>query len=118
MRAVAIITLAAVAGALNVPPPERSATAQDGTPVQARAPSAHDWPQWGRDGTHNAVSPEKNVSIDFLLTLKDEQGQFKLPTRYVAWSANLGTRTVVPPVIANGLVWCCSNARPATLFGI
>ena len=71
---------------------------------------AADWPQWGRDNTRNAVSPEKGVP-EFQLQLTDDKGKVVKPERGVAWKAELGSRTVVHPVIADGLVWVCTNAR-------
>ncbi len=75
------------------------------------APAA-DWPQWGRDSTHNAVSLEKGVSLDFQLPLDARDGDVPaVPARNVAWKAELGFRTVIPPVVSDGLIWCGTNAR-------
>jgi outer membrane protein assembly factor BamB len=71
------------------------------TSIAGFAPAA-DWPMWGRDATHNAVSPEKNAPIDFQLVKAG---------RNVAWTAELGFRTIIPPVVADGLVWIGTNAR-------
>ena len=73
--------------------------------------NAADWPQWGRDHTHNAVSPEKGLP-DFQLQVLDEKKKVVKAERGVAWKAELGTRTVVHPVIADGLVTVCTNSRP------
>ena len=72
--------------------------------------SAADWTQWGRDHTRNSVSPEKNLP-EFTLKVVDDNDKIVTPDRGVAWKAELGTRTVVHPVIADGLVWVCTNAR-------
>ncbi|MGL6076215.1 MAG: PQQ-binding-like beta-propeller repeat protein [Fimbriiglobus sp.] len=74
------------------------------------ASTASDWPQWGRDACRNAVSPEKNPSLDFAFPFR-EDGKPANPGRNIAWQADLGTRTFVPPVVADGLVWVCTNAR-------
>jgi outer membrane protein assembly factor BamB len=72
--------------------------------------TAADWPQWGRDFTHNAVSPEKGLP-EFQFPEIDDKGKVLKPARGLAWTADLGSRTVVHPVVADGLVWVCTNAR-------
>jgi outer membrane protein assembly factor BamB len=116
MRSIAVITLAVVAAALDIPPATQYPTVPDVAAMQsrgaARALPRYDWPQWGRDDTHNAVSPERNVSLDFAFDVKDDDGKAKSGSKNIAWAAELGTRTVIPPVISDGLVWCGTNARP------
>jgi outer membrane protein assembly factor BamB len=71
--------------------------------------TAADWPQWGRDTTHNAVSPEANAPLDF--AFPTEEDEKRTPGRNIAWRAELGSMTVTPPVVADGLVWVGTNAR-------
>jgi outer membrane protein assembly factor BamB len=71
---------------------------------------AADWTQWGRDHTRNNVSPEKGLP-DFSLQVLDDKDKVVTPERGVAWKAELGSRTVVHPVVADGLVWVGTNAR-------
>ncbi len=79
-------------------------------PLPGFAVVASDWPQWGGGPTRNAVSPEKNPPTDFRLP-EFKGGKDTIPGHNVAWTAELGNRTVVPPVIAGGLVWVCTSAR-------
>ncbi len=72
--------------------------------------TAADWPQWGGGPTRNAVSTQKNPPTDFRLP-EFKGGKVTIPGRNVARTAELGDWTVVPPVIADGLVWACTNAR-------
>jgi outer membrane protein assembly factor BamB len=113
MRSIAVITLAVVVAALDIPSATQNPTVPDVASLQAhgaaRALPRHDWSQWGRDDTHNAVSPEKGISLDFQLPYND--GVRELPGRGIAWSAELGSRTMIPPVVSDGLVWCGTNAR-------
>jgi outer membrane protein assembly factor BamB len=75
------------------------------------AATAADWPQWGRDFTRNAVSPEKGLP-DFQFP-GIEDGKVVKPAKGIAWQGELGGRTVVHPVVADGIVWVCTNApRP------
>ncbi len=60
-----------------------------------------DWPMLGRDGTHNAVSPEKEPPLRWRV----KQGQ------NVLWEAKLGTHTLSPPIVSGGLVWIGTNNR-------
>jgi outer membrane protein assembly factor BamB len=74
------------------------------------APAA-DWPQWGGGPTRNPVSLEKGLSLDFLFPKTDYQtGKVTQPARGIAWTARVGDQTVVPPVVADGLVWVCASA--------
>ena len=122
LRAFALTAFAALAGLISISPGDQSSPERDvarGTaPGVVPGRPAHDWSPWGRDDAHNAVSPEQNVTLDFQFPMPHEDGTTKQPARNIAWRASLGSRTVVPPVIADGLVWCCSNARQATLFGV
>jgi outer membrane protein assembly factor BamB len=77
-------------------------------PASARAA---DWPQWGGGPTRNAVSPETGAPLEFQFPARDESGKVLTPGRGLAWQAELGTRTVIPPVVAGGLVWVGTNAR-------
>jgi outer membrane protein assembly factor BamB len=77
--------------------------------VSSPSPAA-DWPQWGGGPTRNAVSLEKGAPHDFQLRVV-EDGKVVKPARGIAWTADLGRWTVVPPVIADGLVWACTGAR-------
>src|SRR5262249_21685797 len=65
---------------------------------------AADWPMLGRDGTRNAVSPERGAPI---LWSAEARGINRLTdkSRGVRWTARLGWQTFSSPVVANGLVW-------------
>ena len=78
----------------------------------AAAPShADDWPMLGRDGTRNAVSPEKNPptfwQIEGVPTKFENQRPIEWTTesKNVKWKAELGINTFGIPVVADGLVW-------------
>ncbi len=73
--------------------------------------AAADWPQWCGGPSRNAVSLEKNPPTDFELPIRDDAGKFVKTGRKIAWTAELGMQTVIPPVIADGLVWIGTNAR-------
>jgi len=70
------------------------------------AARADDWPMWGRDQTRNMVSPEKNPPTDW-------QVDGVKAARNIKWSAQLGSRCMAAPVVANSLVWIgTNNANP------
>ena len=78
----------------------------------AAAPShADDWPMLGRDGTRNAVSPEKNPptfwQIEGVPTKFENQRPIEWTTesKNVKWKAELGINPSGIPVVADGLVW-------------
>jgi outer membrane protein assembly factor BamB len=71
---------------------------------------ADDWPMWGRDWSHNAVSPEKGAPVDFAFERKDDNGKV-IPAKNISWSAPAGGRAVGTPVVADGLVWVGTNHR-------
>jgi outer membrane protein assembly factor BamB len=80
--------------------------------VVAGSPApADDWPQWAGGPTRNPVSAEKGVPLDFQFRLTDDKGKVVTTERGITWKAELGSVTVIPPVIADGLVWIGTNAR-------
>jgi len=74
---------------------------------------ADDWPMLGRDGTRNAVSPEKNSPMFWQIgedaTTSDKKGRVLKPSKNVKWKADLGTGVYASPVISDGLVWIGAN---------
>lgn len=74
-------------------------------------PAAADWPQWGGGPTRNPVSLERGVLLGFQFPQADENGKVVRPGRDIAWQARLGDRTVIPPIVADGLVWVGTSAR-------
>ncbi|QDU23870.1 outer membrane protein assembly factor BamB family protein [Urbifossiella limnaea] len=71
-----------------------------------------DWPTWGRDATRNAVSPEAGAPHDFRFPVPAADGRPATVGHGVAWAAELGSRTIGTPAVANGLVWIGTNTRP------
>jgi outer membrane protein assembly factor BamB len=65
-----------------------------------------DWPMFGRDGTRNAVSPEKDPPTSWYVEGKRRTN--------IKWEADLGNgANCSSPVVAGGLVWIgTNNARP------
>jgi outer membrane protein assembly factor BamB len=78
---------------------------------KAAISSAADWPQFGRDGTRNAVSLERNPPLRWDVGKTSDakpilrQGM----SSNIKWSAPLGSMTYGDPVVANGLVWVGTN---------
>jgi hypothetical protein len=71
--------------------------------------AATDWPMFGRDQTRNAVSPEKNPPVSWMVEV-DPQGQPLLGRgQNVKWIARLGDLSFGGPVVANGYVWIGTN---------
>jgi outer membrane protein assembly factor BamB/precorrin-6B methylase 2 len=67
-----------------------------------------DWPMYGRDATRNAVSPEHNPPIEWDIGSPPSEKN-PTPPQNIKWRADLGSVSFGSPVIANGLVWICSN---------
>jgi len=74
-------------------------------------PKGEDWPQFGRDQTRNAVSPEKNPPIHWQLEERDDKGKIETPARNIQWSVNLGSVTYGDPVVVDGMLWVSTNNR-------
>lgn len=68
---------------------------------------AADWPQWGRDGSGNMVSPETNLPETFSPGQKKTDGSGIDPatTKNVKWSTRLGSATYGNPTVAGGCVY-------------
>ncbi|HLW66279.1 MAG TPA: PQQ-binding-like beta-propeller repeat protein [Gemmataceae bacterium] len=65
---------------------------------------ADDWPMWGRDWSHYAVSPEKGAPVDFAFDVVSE-GKLVSRAKNIAWSTRIGDRPYGTPVIADGMIW-------------
>src|SRR5436190_1245057 len=73
---------------------------------------AADWPQFGRDGTRNAVSPERKPPTDWQVgkwTDTNPRQRIEGSARNIKWTAALGTMTFGDPVVADGLIWVGTN---------
>jgi hypothetical protein len=66
---------------------------------------------YGRDATHNAVSPGSNPPIRWNVGEFDRRtGVWRRETaRNIKWQAELGTNTFGDPVVAGGLIWIGTN---------
>jgi outer membrane protein assembly factor BamB len=64
---------------------------------------AEDWRMFGRDGTRNGVSPEKNPPL-FWEWGRLERGKLVVG-KNVKWGVEFGLCTNGDPVVADGLVW-------------
>src|SRR5215468_1651193 len=69
---------------------------------------AADWPMFGRDGTRNAVSPEKHPPARWQTEERDN-GFLVRPAWNIKWEAQLGSSAFAPPVVSGGLVWVGTN---------
>ena len=73
---------------------------------------AADWPQFGRDGTRNAVSPERRPPTNWDVgkwTDTNPRQPIEGSSRNIKWSAALGSITYGDPVVAGGLIWVGTN---------
>ena len=70
-----------------------------------------DWPMFGRDATHNAVTPEANSPTSWDVGEFDRKAGvwFREKARNIKWQAELGSQTFGDPVVANGLIWIGTN---------
>src|SRR5208337_3332552 len=74
--------------------------------LSAEPAHGEDWPSFGRDRTRNFVSPEKGAPTDWQVEVKNrDTGAIQKAARNIKWSAELGSRSLGGPVIADGLVW-------------
>jgi outer membrane protein assembly factor BamB len=74
---------------------------------------AADWPQWGRDGSRNMVSPEKGLASTFTppAVKNDDTIDMKV-AKNVKWAARLGTQCYGNPTVAAGRVFVGTNNDP------
>ena len=70
---------------------------------------AADWPMLGRDGTRNAVSPEKGGTTEWKIGELDRRTGKWEGARNIRWAAPLGTLTFGDPAIAEGQIWIGTN---------
>jgi outer membrane protein assembly factor BamB len=79
--------------------------------LSAAISEAADWPQFGRDGTRNAVSLERNPPLrwDVGKTSDAKPTARQGMSSNIKWSAPLGSMTYGDPVVSNGLIWVGTN---------
>src|SRR5687768_16905370 len=75
---------------------------------------ADDWPQFGRNQSRNAFSPEKNPPLWWQFEEHDKDGRVVKERKNVRWAANLnraGSYGAIygDPVIVDGMIWVGSN---------
>src|SRR4051812_23027511 len=79
------------------------------------AASADDWPVFGRDQTHNAVSPEKGAPTAWhakgsaKTVVGDKVTERHADAKNIKWTAQLGSHSLGGPVVSGGLVWVGTN---------
>ena len=73
--------------------------------------SSADWPEWGGGPTRNPVRVENGLPLDFRFEETDDTGKVVKAARGITWKVSPGERIVVTPLVADGLVWVCTNAR-------
>lgn len=70
---------------------------------------ADDWPMYGRDATHNAVSLEVNPPTDWDIGKFDNKTGKWEGSRNIVWTAQLGSLAFGDPVVADGQIWIGTN---------
>lgn len=71
---------------------------------------AADWPQGGRDGSRNMVSPERGLPE--AIELRTNRGGFDLAnSQNVRWVAQLGPLTYSSPAVTGGKVYLGTNVE-------
>jgi outer membrane protein assembly factor BamB len=73
------------------------------------ATAGADWPQWGRDGSRNMVSPERGLP-DVIELRRGQAGFDPAQSRNIKWVAKLGSITYSSPAVAGGRVYIGTNA--------
>jgi outer membrane protein assembly factor BamB len=74
-----------------------------------------DWPTFGRDRTHNAVSSEKGAPTNWQVPATADKSAIDkgvkplTDSKSIAWMARIGSRGIGGPVVAGGLVWAGTN---------
>ncbi len=80
----------------------------------ARPTVAEDWPQFGRNQSRNAVSPEKNPPLWWQFEKRDNDEKVVKENKNIRWAAKLHSadgygQIYGDPVIVDGLVWVGSS---------
>ncbi len=69
-----------------------------------------DWPVWGKDGSRNMVSNEKNVILKFKAgEMSDDEVVDMKTTQNIKWVAKLGSQAYGNVTIGNGCVFVGTN---------
>ena len=69
-----------------------------------------DWPMWGRDGSRNMISDEKQIIFDFNPgEMNDDEVVDMKTTQNIKWVAKLGSQAYGNVTIGNGCVFIGTN---------
>lgn len=68
------------------------------------------WPQWGRDGSKNMMSPEKDIPSDISAGEELANGEIDLKTaKNAKWVVKLGSQSYGTPTISEGRIFVGTN---------
>jgi len=87
-----------------------------GAAIGASPVRAEDWPNWGRDGSRNMVSGEKNLPASFTPPQIRDDGSIDMAgAKSIKWVAKLGSAAYGNATVAGGRIFIGINNDPPHL---
>ncbi|MDF2377250.1 MAG: PQQ-binding-like beta-propeller repeat protein [Verrucomicrobiales bacterium] len=78
------------------------------THAEESAPGGGEWPQWGRDGSNNMMSPAKGLPIDFTSGEFNDEGKTE-GAKHLKWVAEMGSQAYGTATVKDGRVYIGTN---------
>ncbi|MEM1442495.1 MAG: PQQ-binding-like beta-propeller repeat protein [Verrucomicrobiota bacterium] len=80
-------------------------------------PSGGEWPQWGRDGSNNMMSPAKGLPIDFTSGEFNDAGEAE-GAKHLKWVTEMGSQAYGTATVKDGRVFIGTNNEKPRLDSV
>ena len=98
--------------------PEAAANEESNpSPAPEAAPGGGEWPQWGRDGSNNMMSPAKGLPTDFSSGEFNDEGKAE-GAKHLKWVAEMGSQAYGTATIKDGRVYVGTNNEEPRLENV
>ena len=89
------------------------------TPVNAEeaAPGGGEWPQWGRNGDNNMMSPAKGLPIDFTAGEEGDE-TYAEGAKHLKWVVEMGSQAYGTATVKDGRVYIGTNNEKPRLDSV
>ncbi|MEM7602810.1 MAG: hypothetical protein AAF357_15540 [Verrucomicrobiota bacterium] len=80
-------------------------------------PAGGEWPQWGRDGSNNMMSPAKGLPIDFTSGEFNDEGKAE-GAKHLKWVTEMGSQAYGTATVKDGRVFIGTNNEKPRLDAV
>lgn len=85
--------------------------------AEESAPGGGEWPQWGRDGSNNMMSPAKGLPTDFTAGEESEKS-YAEGAKHLKWVVEMGSQAYGTATVKDGRVYIGTNNEKPRLDSV